>query len=165
MQNPYNSIAVLSINHKLILGFEVKIASTKSILNASKSSIVVTYEHGINYFNKFVLPENEPRLERHPNDHMVTLVKKIKDSQLFFIVGRTKNQSLELAAIELKPEVTILVKGNTAHTNDYVTEVVQGMYPQAWEIDEVHLVNLSGNKATLRLTKQANSSTEYNKPF
>ena len=143
----------MPINHKSLLDFGVKIASAKDILNIPKSSLLATYEYGINYFKEFVLPENGPRLERHPNDHLVTLMKKFKGSQSFFIVGRIKNQSLELVAIELKPEVTILVKGNTVHTNDYVTGVVQEMYPEVWGIDEVRLVNLSGNKVTLRPTK------------
>ena len=94
--------------------------------------------------------ENEPRLERHPNYHLVTLVKSFQGRKSFFVVGHINNQSLELAAIELKPGVTILVKGNTVHTNDYVTGVVQEMYPEVWGIDEVRLVNLSGNKVTLR---------------
>ena len=153
IQKAYKDIPILPINHKSLLDFGVKIASAKDILNTPKSSVLATYEYGINYFKEFVLPENGPRLERHPNDHLVTLMKKFKGSQSFFIVGRIKNQSLELVAIELKPEVTILVKGNTVHTNDYVTGVVQEMYPEVWGIDEVRLVNLSGNKVTLRPTK------------
>ena len=149
----YKHIPVLPINHKKLSDFGVKIASGKDILNTPESSILATYEYGINYFEDFVLPKNGPRLERHPNDHLVTLVKNFKGEKSFFVVGRIQDQSLELAAIELKPGVTILVKGNTVHTNDYVTGVVQEMYPEVWGIDEVLLVNLSGDKVTLRPTK------------
>ena len=152
-QKSYKEIPILTINHKTISDFGVKIASDKDILNTPKSSVLATYVYGINYFEEFVLPKNGPRLERHPNDHLVTLVKKIKGKQSFFIVGHIKNQLLRLAAIELKPGVTFLVKGNTILTNDYVTGIVQEMYPEVWGIDEVRLVNLSGNKVILRPTE------------
>lgn len=149
----YKKIPILPINDKKISDFGVRVASDKDILNTPESSVLATYNYGINYFKDFVLPENGPRLERHPNDHLVTLVKSFEGRKSFFVVGHINNQSLELAAIELKPGTTILVKGNTVHTNDYVTGIVQEMYPEAWGIDEVLLVNLSGNKVTLRPTQ------------
>ena len=152
-KSSYKKIPILPMNHERIAEFGVKVASDKDILNTPESSVLATYDYGINYFKEFVLPENGPRLERHPNDHLVTLVKSFKGRKSFFVVGHINHQALELAAIELKPGVTILVKGNTVHTNDYVTGVVQEMYPEVWGIDEVRLVNLLGNKVTLRPTQ------------
>ena len=65
------------------------------------------------------------------------------------MVGKVDSGNLSLVAIKLQPDVTLHVKGNTVHTNDYVTGVVQEVYPKKWGIDEVLLMNDKGNGVML----------------
>ena len=148
------SIPILSINSEQLSDYGVIVTSSGDRFNTPKPSVMATYLYGANYFNDFVFPENGPRLERHPNDHLVTLMSKIDNKKSYFVVGRVINGVLSVAAIELQIGVTLRIRGNTVHTNDYVTGVVQEIYPKSWGVDEVRLVNRSGLKVRLVPTEK-----------
>ena len=80
---------------------------------------------------------------------MLTLLAKVDARESYFVVGKVDSGKLNLAAIRLEPGVTLHVKGNTVHTNDYVTGVVQEIYPKKWGIDEVLLMNDKGGAVRL----------------
>ena len=80
---------------------------------------------------------------------MLTLLTKIEGRESYFVVGKVDSGKLNLAAIRLEPGATLHVKGNTVHTNDYVTGVVQEIYPKKWGVDEVLLMNDQGDAVRL----------------
>ena len=137
-------IPVLSIDSDQLSHYGVSVAAVGDIFNTPRPSVMATYLYGSSYFDDFVWPENGPRLERHPNDHLVTLISMVDDKKSYFVVGKVVESALNVVAIELQPGVTLRIRGNTVHTNDYVTGVVQEIYPKTWGVDEVRLVNRSG---------------------
>ena len=142
-------IPILPSNSKSLIDYGVSVVAEGDLFNTPKPSVMATYLYGANYFNDFVFPENGPRLERHPNDHLVTLISRVEDKKSYFIVGKVDARSLNVVAIELLPGVTLRIRGNTVHTNDYVTGIVQEIYPKTWGVDEVQLFNRSGMKVRL----------------
>jgi len=142
-------IPVLSSNSKSLIDYGVSVVAEGDLFNTPRPSVMATYLYGANYFNDFVFPENGPRLERHPNDHLVTLVSRVDDKKSYFIVGKVVDRALDIVAIELLPGLTLRIRGNTVHTNDYVTGIVQEIYPKTWGVDEVQLLNRSGTKVRL----------------
>ena len=138
------SIPVLSIHSDQLSDCGVSIASVGDNFNTPRPSVMATYLYGSSYFDDFVFPENGPRLERHPNDHLVTLISKVDDKKSYFVVGKVVKKDLSIVAVELQPGITLRIRGNTVHTNDYVTGVVQEIYPKTWGVDEVRLVNRLG---------------------
>ena len=142
-------IPILSIYSRDLLKYGASIAKSGNVLNTPKESVMATYVYGAHYFDNFVLQTNGARIERHPNDHMLTLLKKVDGKESYFVVGKVDSGNLSLAAIKLESGVTLHVKGNTVHTNDYVTGVVQEVYPKKWGIDEVLLMNDKGNGVML----------------
>ena len=115
---------------------------------------MATYLYGANYFDDFVSPENGPRLKRHPHDHLVNLIFSFDDKKSYFVAGQVINRALSPVAIELQPGVTLRIRGNTVHTNDYVRGIVQEIYPMTWGVDEVRLVNRSGMTVRLLPTEK-----------
>lgn len=142
-------IPILSMYSDELLKYGASIARPGDVLNTPKKSVLATYVYGADYLEDFVLPENGARIERHPNDHMLTLLSKVDERESYFVVGKVDSGKLNLAAIRLEPGVTLHVKGNTVHTNDYVTGVVQEIYPKKWGIDEVLLMNDKGGAVRL----------------
>ncbi|KZR87508.1 hypothetical protein [Synechococcus sp. MIT S9508] len=142
-------IPILSMYSDELLKYGASIAQPGDVLNTPKKSVLATYIYGADYLEDFVLPENGARIERHPNDHMLTLLSKVDGRESYFVVGKVDSGKLNLAAIRLEPGVTLHVKGNTVHTNDYVTGVVQEIYPKKWGIDEVLLMNDKGDAVRL----------------
>ena len=138
------SIPILSIDSDQLSRYGVTVATMGDIFNTPRLSVMATYLYGSSYFDDFVWPENGPRLERHPNDHLVTLISRVDDKKSYFVVGKVVESALSIVAVELQPGVTLRIRGNTVHTNDYVTGVVQEIYPKTWGVDEVRLVNRSG---------------------
>jgi len=138
------SIPVLSSHSEKLSDYGVSVAAFGDSFNTPKPSVMATYLYGSSYFEDFVLPENGPRLERHPNDHLVTLISRVGNKKSYFVVGKVFKHALSLVAVELQPGETLRIRGNTVHTNDYVTGVVQEIYPKVWGVDEVRLVNQSG---------------------
>ena len=143
------TIPILPIYSDELSKYGASIAKPGNILNTPEKSVLATYMYGANYLDDFVVPRNGPRLERHPNDHMLTLLTRIGSKESYFVVGKVDSGKLSLAAIKLEPGVTLHVKGNTVHTNDYVTGVVQEIYPKKWGIDEVLLMNNNGDAVEL----------------
>ena len=138
------SIPVLSSHSDQLSDYGVSIAAVGDSFNTPRPSVMATYLYGSSYFDDFVLPENGPRLERHPNDHLVTLISRVDDKKSYFVVGKVVKNALSIVAVELQPGITLRIRGNTVHTNDYVTGVVQEIYPKTWGVDEVRLVNRLG---------------------
>ena len=138
------SIPVLSIHSEQLSDYGVSISAVGDSFNTPRPSVMATYLYGSSYFDDFVLPKNGPRLERHPNDHLVTLISRVDGKKSYFVVGQVVENSLSIVAVELQPGVTLRIRGNTVHTNDYVTGVVQEIYPKTWGVDEVRLVNQLG---------------------
>ena len=136
-----------------LASFGVRVATTGGVvLNTPEESVLATYVYGATYLDDFVIPVNGPRLERHPNDHLATLISRVgDDAKSYFVVGKVDdNGILSLAAIDLEPGVTFHIRGNTVHTNDYVTGVVQEMYPEMFGIDEVQLKNVADQPVKLQ---------------
>ena len=142
-------IPIISMYSDELLKYGASIAKSGDVLNTPQKSVLATYIYGADYLEDFVLPKNGPRIERHPNDHMLTLLAKVDARESYFVVGKVDSGKLNLAAIRLEPGVTLHVNGNTVHTNDYVTGVVQEIYPKKWGIDEVLLMNSKGGTVTL----------------
>jgi len=143
------TIPILSMHSKELFKYGASIAKKGDVLNTPQKSVLATYVYGADYLKDFVLPKNGTRIERHPNDHMLTLLTKIEGRESYFVVGKVDSGKLNLAAIRLEPGATLHVKGNTVHTNDYVTGVVQEIYPKKWGVDEVLLMNDQGDKVRL----------------
>lgn len=143
------SIPILSSHSEQLSDYGVKIARTGDHFNSPRPSVMATYVYGSEYFDDFVFTKNGPRLERHPNDHLVTLISRIDNKKSYFVVGKVVKNALNVVAVELLPGVTFHIRGNVVHTNDYVTGIVQEIYPKRWGVDEVRLVNRSG--ASIRL--------------
>ena len=151
------AIPVLPMNSDRLQEYGASIAKSGDILNTPEDSVLATYIYEPNYLDDFVLPKNGPRLERHPNDHMLTLLSGINEKESYFVVGKIRSGNLRLAAIRLEPGVTLHVRGNTVHTNDYVMGTVQEIYPEKWGIDEVRLVNDVGDPVVLHPSSQSST--------
>jgi hypothetical protein len=136
-------IPILDAESPEIENFGVSIAKDGDILNSPETSVLATYIYGADYLEDWVMTQDVgPRIERHPLDHLVTMVEPIPGVDSYFVVGKVVEERLELVAISLSKGITLLVKGNTVHTNDYVTGIIEEAYPEVWGIDEVRLKNL-----------------------
>lgn len=120
----------------------------------ARESVLAVYDYKDNYFSDWVMragPLAGSRIERHPVDHLVTLIRPSDaDAPSYFILGRVlEDGKLELGAIRLEVGVTVLIPANTVHTNDYVKGTLEEIYPRVWGIDEVLLVNREGKRVVL----------------
>ncbi|KTD64106.1 hypothetical protein [Legionella spiritensis] len=151
-------VKVYSLTAKTLKKFNLKIAKKGNPIKIGMESVQAQYLYGPEYFKQWVMRSGETggsRIERHPSPHLITLAQPPTDNKpSYLLVGKVdSNNNLELGFIEMVVGVPVIIPANTVHTNDYFRGLEESIYPRAWGVDEVIMVNKKGKRVILKPVK------------